>query len=52
MTLIWNDEAEAEFSDAADYYEQQGVGLGDRFASHIEVTIARILMQPFHAALF
>ena len=52
MTLIWNDEAEAEFSDAADYYEQQGVGLGDRFASHIEATVARILCNPFMPRCF
>ncbi len=47
MTLIWNGDAEGEFSDAAAYYDQQDDGLGDRFAAHIQATIARILSNPF-----
>jgi toxin ParE1/3/4 len=46
MTSDWNRHARAEFDEAADYYERQSVGLGDRFIGQIEATVARALLNP------
>ena len=52
MTFTWNAEAEEEFSDAADYYDRQDDGLGDRFVAHIQVVLARIQSNPFMVRCF
>jgi plasmid stabilization system protein ParE len=46
MTLDWDENAEAEFVEAAVYYEKKVEGLGERFIVRIEATIARILSNP------
>ncbi len=46
MTLIWNDEAEEEFWSAADYYDDQEEGLGERFVANIQATVAKISANP------
>jgi toxin ParE1/3/4 len=46
MILDWHPEAEAEFLDAAKYYDQQDEGLGNRFAVLIETTAGRLLGNP------
>jgi len=39
MTLDWDENAEAEFVEAAVYYEKKGEGLGERFiAAHQPAT--------------
>lgn len=52
MTLIWNREAEDEFIDAADYYEAQDDGLGERFIMYIQAAVARVFDNPFMASCF
>lgn len=52
MTFIWNAEAEEEFSDAADYYDRQDDGLGDRFIAHIQIVLARIHSNPLMVRCF
>jgi plasmid stabilization system protein ParE len=39
-------EAEAEFHDAVDYYEERSEGLGVRFREEIEAAVERIAEQP------
>ncbi|NJM36911.1 MAG: type II toxin-antitoxin system RelE/ParE family toxin [Akkermansiaceae bacterium] len=46
MTLIWNEEAEEEFWSASVYYDDQEEGLGDRFVTTIQATLAKILANP------
>lgn len=46
MTLHWHEEAQAEFGEAAIYYEDQVEGLGERFVTRIEAAAARILTNP------
>ncbi len=50
--LIWDHDAENEFSDAAYYYDQQDEGVGDHFAGQIEAAVARILSNPFVGRCF
>ena len=46
MTLVFEDEAKAEFKAAACYYEEQADGLGERFTAYIEAALTRILANP------
>jgi plasmid stabilization system protein ParE len=52
MTVIWNRKAEDEFIDAANYYDRQDDGLGECFAMHIQVAIARICGNPLMPRCF
>ena len=47
MTINWDENAEAEFVEAAVYYERKVDGLGERFIVRIEATVARVLSNPF-----
>jgi len=46
MRLTYHPEAEAEIVQAAAYYEKQVKGLGSRFLSDLEATIASIVEAP------
>ena len=46
MTVAFHPEAEAEFYEAIDYYEQVEVGLGYDFAIEVYSTIENILTFP------
>jgi plasmid stabilization system protein ParE len=46
MTINWDETAEAEFVEAAVYYERKVEGLGERFIARIEATVARVLSNP------
>lgn len=46
MRLTYHPEAEAEIVQATGYYEKQVKGLGSRFLSDLEATIARIVEAP------
>jgi toxin ParE1/3/4 len=52
MMLGWEDEAKAEFKAAAYYYENQSDGLGDRFATQIEMVLNRVLKNPLMPRCF
>ena len=45
-TLIFNSEAEKEFSAAYQWYEEQQTGLGERFEQEAERQIQKILAGP------
>lgn len=47
MTLKFHSEARKEFFQAADYYEEQVVGLGDTFISEVEKVLDVIEQFPF-----
>ena len=47
MTINWDENAEAEFVEAAVYYERKVEGLGEQFIVRIEATVARVLSNPF-----
>ena len=46
MTFHFHSEARKEFFEAADYYEEQVVGLGDVFIDEIEKVLEVIKQQP------
>lgn len=46
MTIKFHSEARKEFFEAADYYEEQVVGLGDVFIDEVEKVLNVIEQQP------
>ncbi|HMB40434.1 MAG TPA: type II toxin-antitoxin system RelE/ParE family toxin [Balneolaceae bacterium] len=46
MTIKFHSEARKEFFEAADYYEEQVVGLGDVFIDEVEKVLDLIEQQP------
>ena len=46
MRVEFHPEALAEFRAAAEYYEQQQTGLGERFANAVEMAVAHIAAAP------
>ena len=46
MTIKFHSEARKEFFEAADYYEEQVVGLGDDFIDEVEKVLDVIEQQP------
>ena len=46
MTYAFHPEAELEYFDAAQWYEDQSEGLGSRFATAISIAISSILKDP------
>lgn len=46
MTIKFHSEARKEFFEAADYYEEQVVGLGDVFIDEVEKVLDVIEQQP------
>lgn len=46
MTIKFHSEARREFFNAADYYEEQVVGLGDAFVSEVEKVLDVIEQFP------
>lgn len=46
MRVVFHPEALAEFRAAAEYYEQQQTGLGERFANAVEMAVAHVLSAP------
>lgn len=46
MRVEFHPEALAEFRAAAEYYEQQQSGLGERFANAVEMAVAHIVAMP------
>ena len=52
MILTWHEDAQAEFTAAAVYYETQVEGLGERFVSYVEATAARIHGNPLMPRVF
>ena len=46
MFVSWHGDAGEEFSEAAAYYEEQDIGLGERFIVHIEAAVAKLRSAP------
>jgi len=46
MRLTYHPEAEAEFLEAARFYERRTEGLGDRFLHELDAAIQSILIAP------
>jgi plasmid stabilization system protein ParE len=46
MRVEFHPEALAEFRAAAEYYETQQTGLGERFANAVEMAVAHIVAAP------
>ncbi len=46
MNIKFHSEARIEFFDATEYYEEQVVGLGDRFIDEVEKVLEIIEQQP------
>jgi hypothetical protein len=46
MTFSFHPEAEAEFLEAVDYYEEREIGLGYDFSIEVFVTIKNIVNYP------
>lgn len=46
MRVVFHPEALAEFRAAAEYYEQQQTGLGERFATAVEMAVAHVIAAP------
>ncbi|MBI4984040.1 MAG: type II toxin-antitoxin system RelE/ParE family toxin [Rhodocyclales bacterium] len=46
MRVVFHPEALAEFRAAAEYYEQQQTGLGERFANAVEMAVAHVVKAP------
>lgn len=46
MTIKFHSEARKEFFEAAEYYEEQVVGLGDGFIDEVEKVLNVIELQP------
>lgn len=46
MTIKFHSESRKEFFEAADYYEEQVVGLGDVFIDEVEKVLDVIEQQP------
>lgn len=46
MRVEFHPEALAEFRAAAEYYEQQQTGLGERFANAVEMAVAHVVAAP------
>ena len=52
LPVVLRDEAQAEFDDAFEYYEQRQTGLGVEFVNHIQEVFDRIAANPYmHAAV-
>ena len=52
-TVILIDEAQSEFDESFDFYEQQQLGLGVRFTATIRSTLDQIAINPFlHATAY
>jgi plasmid stabilization system protein ParE len=47
MKIKYHSEARIEFFEAAEYYEEQVVGLGDEFIYEVERVLDIILQHPF-----
>lgn len=45
--LIYSTKADAEFREAYNYYEEQVIGLGERFESCVDKKIAAIIRNPY-----
>jgi len=50
VTIKFHSEARKEFFEAADYYEEQVVGLGDNFIDEVEKVLDVIEQQPASGA--
>ena len=46
MRIKFHSEARKEFFEAADYYEEQVIGLGDNFVDEVEKVLDVITQQP------
>lgn len=46
MIYSFHHEAEAEFKDAVEFYDEREAGLGDNFEREVLATIERILLHP------
>lgn len=46
MRVEFHPEALAEFRAAAEYYEKQQLGLGERFANAVEMAVAHVVAAP------
>lgn len=46
MRVEFHPEGLAEFRAAAEYYEQQHTGLGQRFANAVEMAVAHVVAAP------
>ncbi len=46
MTITFHSEARKEFFEAADYYEEQVVGLGDSFVDEVE-KVLEVIIEGF-----
>ena len=46
MAISWHSDAAEEFAEAAAYYEEQDIGLGERFIVHTESAVAKLLSAP------
>lgn len=46
MKVVFHPEAEREFNEAIDWYEQRALGLGLDFADQIEAAVRRALAFP------
>jgi toxin ParE1/3/4 len=44
--LVVRPQAEAELFDARDWYEEQRPGLGEAFATEVDIVLARIVQAP------
>ncbi len=52
LSIVFRAEAQAEFEEAADWYEAQRAGLGDDFIAAVEAGLSRISAMPeLHAAV-
>ena len=50
MTIKFHSEARKEFFEAAEYYEEQVIGLGDDFIDEVEKVLYVIEQQPVSGA--
>ena len=44
--LVLRPQAEAELLDARDWYEEQRPGLGEAFATEVDLTLAQVVQAP------
>ena len=53
LPIVMRDEAQAEFDDAFDYYDQRRAGLGVAFVAKVQEVFDRIAANPrIHAVVF
>jgi toxin ParE1/3/4 len=52
MTLVWHEEAELEYTEAALYYEFQVDDLGARFTTHLEAALLKVRNGPCNYRCF